>query len=136
MGEQPVKDNSATPVVTGRILISSLIPAFHNAAVHVRLEDVSYPDRRASVVAETILPDISHQPSGADGGRDTEMLFTIETSPEDAANIQSQNEYTVRVWVDIDGDGKRGPGDLYSTEQHRVLTRGFGSKVAIHLDPR
>lgn len=133
MGEQSVKDGSAIPIVTGQVFISSRIPAFSNAAVHVRLEDVSYPDRRANVVAEAILPDIRHQPSGADAGNDTEVPFMIETSPED---IQSQNDYTVRVWVDIDGDGKRGPGDLYSTEQHRVLTRGFGSKVAIHLDPR
>lgn len=136
MGEQSVKDGSAKPLVTGRIFISSLIPAFTKAAIHVRLEDVSYLDGPAALIAETVLSDIRHDPSAHDAGTDTAVSFMVELSSEQAAKIHPQNEYTLRVWVDVDGDGKKSAGDLYSTEQHRVLTRGFGSHVAIHLTPR
>lgn len=134
MEEQSVKHSSPTKVVTGEIIISSLTKGFRHAAMHIRLEDVSYADGRAKLIAEKILRDIGHNPSALSNAEDTVVPFTIALTSEQAAQIQPENDYVVRVWVDVNNDGKRGADDLYSTEQHRI-TRGF-DRVSIHVAPR
>ena len=130
--EQSVNNSSPPKIVTGEIIISSLTKPFRNATVHIRLEDISYADSRASLIAEKTLPDISH----TGGAQDTAVSFTIELTSEQAAKIQPENDYTVRAWVDVDNDGERDADDLYSTEQYSILTRGSGSHVTIHVASR
>jgi len=108
-------------------------PALHGAAVHVWLEDVSRADGEAEQVAEAILRDIHHQPpGGAQEHGDTSLPFALHAPP---GTINPRNDYAVRVWVDHDGDGKEGPGDLYSDQSYRVLTRGFGQSLTVVVGP-
>src|SRR5688572_22627239 len=132
MDEQSVNESSPLKIVTGEIIIGSLTKPFRNATVHIRLEDVSYADSRASLIAEKILPDISY----TGGAQDISVTFTIELTSEQDAKIQPENDYPVRVWVDVGNDGERDADDLYSTEQYSILTRGSGSHVTIHAASR
>lgn len=115
--------------MTGTILILSDVPAFHDACAYVQLEDVSYADRPAEIVARMAVPEIRH-PSKTGS---TRIPFVLKAErgwvPDPAA------DYVVRIWVDVDGDGQLGPGDLHSDQSHRVLTRGFGDAVTVEVRP-
>ena len=57
------------------------------------------------------------------------VAFRIALSHE----IDRDHDYSVRVWLDRDGDKKPGSGDLWSDQSYPVLTRGFGTEVTIVL---
>jgi uncharacterized lipoprotein YbaY len=115
-------------LLAGRVVIAGDTPALERAAVHVRLEAVGAADAASTLVAETIVRGIAHDA----GGGDTVIPFSIR-GPD---HIDPDADYALRVWVDRDGDGEPGPGDLYSDERWPVLTRGFGRTAEIHLAPR
>ena len=134
----------AAPLVTGKVTIAAGIPAFQGATLHVYLEDVSYADAESVPVAETAIRNVNHEPSARSRGDnstksrnkwgDTVVPFELYALPG-AAPIDRRHDYSLRVWVDRDGDGKRGPGDLYSDQSYPVLTRGFANTVTITLSP-
>ena len=128
------RERAVAPLVTGQVVIAAAAPAFRGAIAHVYLEDVSYVDAAAVVVAEAVIPDVRHEPIG-NGAHDTVLPFTLPATPG-ATTIDPRNDYAVRVWVDRDGDGQQGPGDLYSDQSYRVLTRGFGRTVTITIGSR
>lgn len=117
---------AAAPLVTGQIIIAADTPPLRDATAHVHLEDVSYADAAASVVAQTVIPDLCHEPSGGD----TSVSFALYAT---GVAVDPRNDYAVRVWVDRDGDGREGPDDLHSDQSYRVLTGGFGDTVSITL---
>lgn len=121
---------SAEPLLEGRVIIAESVPPLHRAAVHVRLEDVSEFDRASRLVAEAVVEGVSH--GGGPRAAETVVEFAIAAA---ATSIEPRREYAVRVWVDSDGDGREGPGDLYSTMRHAVLTRGRGRVVTVRLGP-
>jgi len=127
----PAAGENAAPLVTGEIVIASGVPALHGAAVHVWLEDVSHADGEALTVTETILQDVHHDP-GAHRRGGTPLPFALH-APSDA--IDPRKDYAVRVWLDRNGDGREGLGDLYSDQSYRVLTRGFGGSLTVMLGP-
>jgi uncharacterized lipoprotein YbaY len=120
-----------TAVVTGALVIASATPPFRGATAHVYLEDISYADAAAVVVAETTLADLVHDPTRT-GGRDSVFPFSLRPPP--STELLPGNDYAVRAWVDRDSDGTRGAGDLYSDQSYRVLTHGFGQVVTITFD--
>lgn len=117
---------AAAPLVTGRIIIAAGSPPLRDATAHVHLEDISYADAAASVVAQTVIPDLRHEPCG----EDTWVPFALYAA---GVAVDPRNDYAVRVWVDRDGDGREGPDDLRSDQSYRVLTGGFGDTVTITL---
>ena len=100
--------------IAGQILIPAATPFFQDAAAHIRLESLRGEDAPAEVVAETIIEGVRHELSD----RDTAVAFTIRIGQ---GKITAKNDYAVRVWIDLDSDGKPGQGDLYSDERHSVL---------------
>ena len=126
------KEETADQLVTGHVLIPSVVPDFEGATAHVRLEELSGEDDKGAVVRmEAVIPDVRHEPAGAKR-TDTLIPFTIRIAPG-AMVFNPENEYAVRVWIDYDGDGKKGPGDLYSDERHRVLTGDAARPVLIKV---
>jgi uncharacterized lipoprotein YbaY len=117
-------------VVTGALVIAAATRPFRGATAHIYLEDISYADAAAVVVAEATLPGVVHDPSTT-GGRDSVIPFSLRMHP--SAAILPGNDYAVRAWVDRDGDGTTCADDLYSDQSYRVLTRGFGRTVTIAL---
>lgn len=129
-----LKDNKNPPLVTGQIIVSGQVPAFSGAAAHVTLEDISRLDGASALIAETVITGLSHnREAGENPPADTIIEFAIELPADSAAAINPQNDYAVRVWLDRDGDGSQGEGDLYSDQTYRVLTRGAGSTAIITL---
>ena len=116
------------PVVSGRVVITGSVGAFAAGVVHVRVEDVSYADAAAPVVGEIAVSGVTHDPARAPEGR-TVVAFRIEV----LGTIDPEHDYSVRVWLDRDGDGRPGHGDMWSDQAYRVLTRGFGAEVTVVL---
>lgn len=117
--------------VSGRILIPAGAPGFTGAVAHVRLEELKGEDAAAEVLAEVVIRDVSHEAGAAE---DTTVPFVIRVAEGSVA--VSKNDYSLRVWIDHDGDGRRGPGDLYSDERHSVFTGRPEREVAIKVVPR
>lgn len=129
--ERPNKEGSDAPWVTGEIVIDVGVPTFDGGTAHVRIEDVSHVDAPAVVLVETTLVDVAHFPwLGA-----TRIPFALP-APTGAPTSPRLGDYSVRVWIDTDGDGKQGPRDLYSDQSYPVFTRGFGRAVVIFLRSR
>ena len=115
-------------VVTGRVVIAASVRPFPAGVLHVRLDDVSHADAAAPVVAETVIPGVAHDPAGSGDGK-TVVEFRLTAS----GDIDPAHDYSVRVWLDRDGDGRPGSGDVWSDQAYRVLTRGFGTDVTVAL---
>jgi uncharacterized lipoprotein YbaY len=88
------------------------------AIVYVRLEDVSRADAPATVVAEQVIREARPGPQA--GG----LEFTLHGGP-----LDPQRRYSVRVHVDMDGDGAVGAGDYVSTTSHPV----WADRVPVRL---
>ena len=114
-------------LVSGRLMIGAGVPTFQDGRAHVRLEDISYADAAATVVAETAIPNVSHSK-----GRKTEIPFSLQRGPSTPAKAEG-NDYAVRARVDPGNGEKSGEDSLYSEQSYRVLTRGFGNTVTISL---
>lgn len=114
--------------MTGAIIVPSDVAAFRGAVAHVRLEDATFANGPAELVATTVLRDFNHAPPHAPAW----VPFRLEV-PSSA--IDPSADYVVRVWIDIDGDGQRSAGDLNSHESHPVLTKGFGQCVEVEVRP-
>jgi uncharacterized lipoprotein YbaY len=121
-----------TAFVRGRILISHATKAFNGGTAHVFLEDVSFADAPARIVAKTEIGSIVHQ-SNDSAAAETVVSFQIDFS--DAA-VDFKNHYSLRVWIDVDSDGKQSGDDLYSDQIYPVLTHGAGNFAEILLKPR
>jgi uncharacterized lipoprotein YbaY len=120
-------------LVVVQVVISSVVPPFWDATLHVLLEDVSRVDASAQPVAETRLADLAHPPEMPTSGNETRIAVTL-CIPETAL-IDPRHDYAVRAWLDRDSDGAPGPGDLFSDQRHSVLTHGFGRTAKLRLGP-
>ena len=116
------------PVVSGRVVIYASVAPFRAGVLHARLENVSYADRRSSLIGEVVIEGVRHEPDDATTAR-TVVPFRIALS----APVDPAHDYAVRVWIDTDGDGIPGAGDVWSDQAYPVLTRGFGSDVVVEL---
>ena len=122
-------DPADDPLVTGQVVIPARCPELTDATMHISLEDTSYADRAATVVAELAIAHVEHP---AEQQRATVVPFALG-GPVAGTAIDLRHHYAVRVWVDGDGDGRAGPGDLHSDQQYPVLTRGHPGRVTIEL---
>lgn len=112
--------------VEGRIIFKHTIPTFKNVTVHIYLEDISYSDGAAEETAQTILSNISHRSIPE---KETIIDFQLEIKGE--FKIDPVADYGVRLWIDMDNNGKVDSHDLFSSEMYRVLTKGSGRYTEI-----
>ena len=87
-------------LVSGTLVIGAGTPSFQDGSAHVRLEDVSYADAAATLIAEATIPNISHS-----NGHETTIPFSLPRGPSTPA-IARDNDYAVRARVD---PGRGGP---------------------------
>lgn len=130
MGDSAAEDRDAAPLVTGQIVVAGPPSALRGATIHVYLEDVSYADAAAVVLAESIMETLDQPSTSPD--QDTRLLFVLHAVPG-ATAIDPDHAYAIRVWVDRDGDGRPAPDDLYSDQRYPVLTQGYDRSVTITL---
>ena len=110
-------------------MIAASVSRFVGGVIHVRLEDVSYADKPATVVAETVIRGIAHDPARPESRSGTVLPFSLDPTTD----IIADHDYAVRAWLNPDGDEQAGVGTVWSDESYRVLTRGFGSDVTVKL---
>jgi uncharacterized lipoprotein YbaY len=111
--------------VCGEIVFDPAPPSLSGATVYVRLRDTSLADAPSRVVAEQAMTRVEGLPPG--GG---ELTFALPLESADA-----RRTYTVSVHVDLDNDGRVGPGDFISTESYPVLTFGHPDRVRVRVRP-
>jgi uncharacterized lipoprotein YbaY len=115
--------SSETPLVKGEILLGQAQRSFTGATVHVQLEDVSYADAPSRVVAEQVIPDVSHE-------SETEhtLKFALYGDVPD-----EKGRYIVTVRVDLQERGRVIRGDYLSVESYPVLTHGNPNLISVRL---
>jgi hypothetical protein len=123
--------SDSLPLVSGQIVIASSTQSFSGATAHIFLQDVSFSDKVAILLGKSVISNVSHD---ANAGKNTIVPFVIYAGEN--VKISPRNDYAVRVWLDLDSDGKENPKDLYSDQRYPVLTRGFGNTVTIEIGNR
>lgn len=108
----------SSPMITGTVTyrVRMALPA--NAAIDVRLEDVSRADAPAVIVAENIF---------AAGGKQVPISFQLPYSPGD---IQAGHSYQVRAQIMVEDKLL-----FVTTTAYPVLTNGAPSMVNMVLQP-
>jgi len=112
----------STPLLCGEVIFEGT-RSFTGATVYVRLEDVSRLDAPSMVIAEQVIRSVVHQ-AGSQQGLEFSLYGQI---PDEQAS------YTVRVHVDVDGDGRVSHGDFLSMESYPVLTHGYPNRVKVRV---
>lgn len=114
---------STEPLVTVEIEMAEIAQPFSGATAYVRLEEVTYADAPAHLVAENVIDNVSY----------TGSSNTIATSVLHGQPADSQAHYSVRVHLDLDGDRQISRGDYISTESYPVLTHGHPNRVSVRV---
>jgi hypothetical protein len=116
-------------LITGRVVIAGSVRHFTGGVLRVRLEDVSYVDTAAKMVAEAVIHGVSHPSENAPAGSNTVVPFSLEAIVEIIAN----HDYAVRASLEADDAGHEHRFTIRSDQAYRVLTRGYGSDVTVAL---
>ena len=93
-----------------------------SAVVYVRVEETSMADAPSRVVGESVLAPVE-LPCRT-------MSFAVSVAMWD-----ERADYSVRVHVDHDQEGRVSTGDYISTMTHPVLTHGHGDTVTVPVSP-
>jgi uncharacterized lipoprotein YbaY len=112
-------------LVKGKISFAEKPPSFAGATIHVRLEDITDVDVAAKTVAEYVQRDVAFDPESGD-----DLLFAINGDPPDP-----RASYSVRVHIDLDGDGEVSSGDFISMQSYPVITFGHPRELSIIVRP-
>jgi hypothetical protein len=110
-GEQPGR-----LLAWGVLRLDSAAPSFVGGRAFIRLEDTTYADARATLLAEQIIADVNHTAGTAE-----EIPFALY-GPAPSPEVR---DASISAHVDVNGDGKINPGDLLSEESYPAsLTKG------------
>ena len=107
----------------GQIVFEDDAQAFSGATLNVTLEDVTYADSNAITVERFVKPEVSYDPAAREP-----LAFEM------SAEVPDRNAlYSVRVHIDLEGDGKISRGDYVNTQSYHVITRGHPSEVSVRV---
>lgn len=109
--------------LTGKILLDGWQGERGPATVYIRLLETSRIDSAARKVVELILYDVRLDRTQEDG-----ITFCLRV-----IHVDSRARYEMGVLVDLDGDGRKGPGDYLNTSSYPVLTRGHPDSAEVHV---
>ena len=96
--------------VTGRILFGDDTTAFSDATAYLFVEDTTYADAPAVVLASWRKAGVAY-PAAAAG-----IPFEVDVDPDPSEGRRC----TLRVLVDLDGDGSVSRGDYLNVESVQV----------------
>lgn len=116
--------DSHEALVHGRIVFDESAESFTGATLYVFLEDTTYADDSAVKVAEQITKDVAY-----DARTHNSLPFALYGEVPD-----QRAHYTVRVLVDLNGDGKTSRGDFINMESYPVLSRENPTDVTIRVE--
>jgi hypothetical protein len=92
-------------IIEGRVVFAVGTPAFDGATLLVRLEDTTYADAAAIVVASSTVSDVALPAVASDIAPAMPFELVVDEPPP------SPRRLTLRVLVDLDGDRRIGRGD-------------------------
>jgi uncharacterized lipoprotein YbaY len=114
-----------TPVLLrGQIVFDESAPSFRGATLYVSLQDTSLADADAVTIAEQVTREVAYDARA----RNTLTFALNGVVPDERAH------YTVRILVDLDGDGRVSHGDFVNVESYPVLTWGRPREVSIRVE--
>jgi hypothetical protein len=93
----------------GVLRLDPAAPPFTGARAFVRLEDTTYADAAAALLAEQVLEGVDHAPGVAE-----ELPFALQ-GPPPPPEVRGAS---VSAYVDVDGSGRLSPGDLVSQQSY------------------
>ena len=108
-------------LVKGTVTFEEDAPPFTGATMYVHLEDTTVVDIASEVVADYVERDVAFVPKTSKA-----LLFAIDGKAPDP-----RASYTVRVHIDLDGDGEVSLGDFISTQSYPVITFGHPKEISI-----
>lgn len=94
-----------------------------DATLYLRLEDITYADAPAEVIAEKVLRGVTLH-------SDAPLRATLRVQED---RVEQRALYSIRAHLDADLDNKVSVGDWISAQVHPVLTRGNPTRVVIFL---
>ena len=115
-----------TVLVSGEIVFNRIpMPdEYDRMVMHIYLEDVSFADAPARVITSLVIDRIP-----SDARTKGRVPFIIQGSIPD-----NKSRYSIRVHVDLDGDGKISKGDYINTVSYPVLTYGNPEHVEVRVE--
>jgi Type III secretion system lipoprotein chaperone (YscW) len=109
--------------VEGKIRFEESAVAFSGAIMYVNVERVTYADAASEIIASYTRQEMSFDPQNTDSDI---LTFKLEVS-----DLNPQDDYAIRVHIDLDSDGKISRGDYINMQSYPVLTRGHPVEVSI-----
>ena len=110
-------------LVEGEVVFEASAPPIRGGTLYVALEDVSYADAPARVMARYVARDVDHDPQAP-----APLRFRLAGPPPDP-----RARYVVSAHVDVDGDGAVTRGDFISMQSYPVLTHGYPTVVTVEV---
>src|SRR6266480_1555796 len=111
-------------LLRGRVVFDESVESFAGATLYVFLEDTTLADESSVNIAEQVTKDVRYD---ASGGESIPFAFDVAIPDERA-------HYTVRVLVDLNGDGRTSRGDFVNVESYPVLTWGNPNEVTVRVE--
>jgi hypothetical protein len=108
-------------LVKGTVTFEQDAPSFTGATMYVRLENTTVADLASEVVADYVERNVAFVSKTTKG-----LLFAIHGKAPDP-----RASYSVRVHIDIDGDGEVSRGDFISTQSYPVITGVHPTEISV-----
>lgn len=109
--------------VWGEVRFPVLRRPLRDAAVRVRVDDVTRADVPANTIASSMAGPVS-----AEAGTVPRVSYAIEVP-----QVDPKASYAVTALADLDGDGQISRGDYATRQRYPVLTRGFPDHVDVEV---
>jgi putative lipoprotein len=98
------------PTVTGGVVLRPALGAFHNAVLHIHLQDVTFADAPARRLKDLRITGVTYDASGEEV-----VWFTLA-----APAWESSRTVLLSAHLDRSGNGRVEPGDAVTTESYPV----------------
>lgn len=108
-------------VVKGIIVLDEHIKSFSGATVHILLKDVSLQDAPSKLIAEQTIKNVSH--NNIDQQKIEFVIY--------GDIVDTQADYSIRVHIDADNDGRISKGDFVTVQRYPVLTHGHPDNLLV-----
>jgi uncharacterized lipoprotein YbaY len=115
---------AGTPVtVEGDIEFEDLTSPIDGATIHIRVEDVSRADAPAIRLVEQVISDVMLMGPGR-----VSVPFSMQVSLPDP-----NGQYSLRVHVDLRGNGLVEAGDYITTQSYPVSASAGSSRMLVQV---
>ena len=107
------------PLLTVQINFEETLELLSNATIYITIFDVTMADAPSKMILQRVIRNIDYN---------SNLQFRIYGQiPNKKAR------YSVRVHVDVDGDGKVSTGDFISMESYPILTYDYPNYVSVKV---